>query len=434
MKTFKKGGIHPAADKLTSEIPISYAPIPDELVVILRESIGAKPTCVVKAGDMLKKGDLIGEATGFVSSNIHSPVAGKVKRLDRIRNLQGEWQDAVVIEKIDSDEENTAGIPFEEALKLPAKEIIDLVYKNGIVGLGGATFPTQVKLSVPPGKKAEIVIINGAECEPFLTCDDRLMREYARDIVRGTLLLMKAAEVDKAIIGIEENKPQAIEAMKRATVSYKNIQIVELRKKYPQGSEKQLIEACIGKEVPEGGLPVDVGAIVDNVATAYSVYDAIVNGNPLTGRVVTVTGKYVKNPGNFYAVLGTPVSALIELAGGIPENTGKIVAGGPMMGKAVSCPDAPVTKGLSGILLISEEETERKTAGPCIRCAKCVEVCPMGLEPYLLMALGQNSMWDETISNHIMSCLECGSCSYICPAKRPILDYIRLGKIEARKH
>lgn len=436
MKTFRKGGIHPSADKLTSEVPITEFPLPMELNIVLSQCIGAPSRCIVKVGDKVRKGQKIADAGGFVGSPVHSPVNGLVKRVEKMRNPQGLWQDGVVITRTDEsmDPIESDGIEtLEEALKLTPKEIIDIIGEKGIVGLGGATFPTRVKLSVPDGKKARVVIINGAECEPYLTCDDRLMREHAAEIIGGTLLLMRAVNVDHAIVGIEENKPQAIYEMMHAAESYPQIKVVVLKKKYPQGGEKQLIQACIGREVPEGGLPVDVGAIVDNVATAYAVYDAVVNGSPLTGRVVTVTGPDLKNPGNFYVPIGTTISELIDFAGGLPENTGKVVAGGPMMGKAISSLDAPSTKGLSGVLVLPEKESRRKPADPCIRCAKCVGVCPMGLEPFRLMDLAKHALWEETLADHVMSCLECGSCSYICPSHRPLLDFIKLARIEVRK-
>jgi len=436
MRTFKKGGIHPSANKLTSEIAITDAPVPDELNIVLSQCIGAPSRCVVKVGDFVRKGQKIADAGGFVGSPVHSPVNGVVKKIEKMRNPQGLWQDGVVISRSDDPCEPIDNVGLEtlkEALKLTPKEIIDMVGEMGIVGLGGATFPTRVKLSVPDGKKARIVIINGAECEPYLTCDDRLMREHPDEIVGGCLLLMRAVGVERAVIGIEENKPQAIYEMMHASEHYPQIKVEVLKKKYPQGGEKQLIKACIGKEVPEGGLPVDAGAIVDNVATAYAVYDAIVNGNPLTGRVVTVTGPELTNPGNFYVPLGTPISELIKLAGGLPENTGKVVAGGPMMGKAISSLDAPSTKGLSGVLVLPDDEARRKPAGPCIRCAKCVSICPMGLEPYHLMDLAKHAMWEETLTQHVMSCLECGSCSYICPSHRQLLDFIKLARVEVRK-
>lgn len=312
-------------------------------------------------------------------------------------------------------------------------KIIDAIKAAGIVGLGGATFPTHVKLTLPPGKKADYLLLNGAECEPYLTCDDRLMREHPAEIVRGLELLMKAVDAPKGIIGIEANKPEAIAAMREAAAGNPAISIAELRTAYPQGSEKQLIEALTGRRVPTGGLPIDVGTVVDNVATAYAVRNAVDCGRPLTERLVTVTGPSLANPGNFLVADGTPVSDLIEMAGGLPADTGKIIAGGPMMGRAVSNPEAPAVKGLSGIVVLPRSESERPEAGPCLRCGACVRACPMGLEPYLLMAMGQLHLDDEARDHGVLNCLECGSCSYVCPAARPILDYIKLSRINLKK-
>ncbi|MBD5200546.1 MAG: electron transport complex subunit RsxC [Bacteroidales bacterium] len=435
MKTFRKGGIHPAADKLTADAPITDVTPTSLIRLMLSQSIGAPAKCIVKPGDTVAPGQMIAEAAGFVSAPVHSPVAGTVKRIESVRNPKGLWQESVVIE-IDSDaSQQPPSQPrtAKEMNDLSPADIIKEVGEAGIVGLGGATFPTRVKLSVPDGKKADFILLNGAECEPFLTCDDALMRESPEEILKGTLLLMKATSAPKAIVGIEENKPQAIKAMRSAASAYPEISIVVLRKKYPQGSEKQLIEALTGRKVPPGALPIDVGAIVDNVATAFAVWEAIALRRPLTHRIVTVTGPSLTNGGNFRAPFGIPFSDLIEVAGGLPEDTGKVISGGPMMGQAAADLSAPTTKGTGGILILPESMSERKEAGPCIRCANCVSACPMGLEPYLLMLQAQNSLWADTKEHSAMACLECGCCSYICPAHRPLLDYIKLAKTHIRR-
>jgi len=294
--------------------------------------------------------------------------------------------------------------------------------------MGGATFPTHVKLTPPPGTKAEVLIINGVECEPWLTSDHQLMLEKADEILVGTTLVMKVLNVQKAIIGIENNKPDAIRLFTQKAHEYPHIEVQPLKVKYPQGGEKQLIDALTGRQVPSGALPISVGAVVQNVGTVFAIYEAVQKNKPLVERVVTVTGKEVKEPCNILSRVGIPVSNLIDAAGGLPETTGKVVSGGPMMGKALASTDIPVTKGTSGILVIPTPEAKRKPMKDCIRCARCVNVCPMGLNPTLLMNLTEYDIWDRAEKEHIIDCIECGSCSYICPADRQLLDYIRLGK------
>ena len=311
---------------------------------------------------------------------------------------------------------------------LSSKEIVDKIAASGIVGLGGATFPTQVKLMPPPGNKAEIVIINAVECEPYLTSDHSLMLEKGEQILVGVTILMKAVNVNKAVIGIENNKPDAIAHLQKLAVNYKGIEIMPLKVQYPQGGEKQLIDAVIRRQVKSGALPISAGAVVQNVGTAYAVYEAVQKNKPLFERVVTITGKAVANPSNFLVRMGTPISCLIEAAGGLPENTGKIIGGGPMMGKALVNIDVPTAKGSSGILIMNRKEAKRGEAQTCIRCAKCVSACPMGLEPYLLGALSENGDFETMEKERIMDCIECGSCQFTCPANRPLLDYCRLGK------
>ncbi len=313
------------------------------------------------------------------------------------------------------------------------KEIIDKVNEKGIVGLGGATFPSHVKLMVPTGKKADVLIINGVECEPYLTADHRLMLEKAYEMMVGITLQMKALGIDRAIIGVENNKLDAISHLRRVALEFVGISVEALYVKYPQGGEKQLIKALINREVPSGKLPIEVGAVVHNVGTAFAVYEAVQKNKPLVERVVTVTGKKLLKPSNFLVRIGTPISVLIEAAGGLPEHTGKIVNGGPMMGKAISDTCVPVTKGTSGILLFDEKETPRKPMLNCIRCSRCLTVCPMGLEPYMLSVLSDMKRFEDCETDRIMDCMECGSCHYICPSGRPLLDQLRYGKTETGK-
>ena len=312
--------------------------------------------------------------------------------------------------------------------KLQKEEIIDIVKEAGIVGMGGAGFPTHVKLSPKDPDKIEYVIANCAECEPYLTADHSLMMEKGEEILVGVSILMKAANVNKAVIGIENNKPDAIAHMTKLAASYQGIEVMPLKVKYPQGGEKQLIDAVTSRQVKSGALPISVGAIVQNVGTVFAVYQAVQKNKPLFERVVTVTGKAVANPSNFLVRIGTPIHVLIEAAGGIPENTGKIIGGGPMMGKALISPEVPVGKGSSGVLLLTKEESVRKPMHDCIRCAKCVNVCPMGLNPAFLMRSTVYKNWEMAEADHIQDCIECGSCSFTCPANRPLLDQIRVGK------
>ena len=430
LKTFSLGGIHPAENKLSANSAIEVLPIPESVSVPISQHIGAPSEPVVKKGDVVKTGQLIAKSTGFVSANIHSPVSGTVQKIDDIVDANGYRKMAITI-KTEGDEWEES-IDRSETLKreinATGEEIVKKVAEMGLVGLGGATFPSHVKLAVPPGKTCQYLIINGVECEPYLTSDHRLMLEKGEEILIGVQLLMKALKVDKAIIGIENNKPDAIKYLTQLAANYKGITIEPLKVQYPQGGEKQLIDACIKRQIPSGKLPIDVGAVVQNVGTAYAVYEAVQKNKPLFERVVCVTGKSLKKPSNFLARIGTPVTALIEAAGGLPEDTGKVVGGGPMMGRALVSTDIPVTKGTSGILVMRQSESQRREMQNCIRCAKCVSVCPMGLSPFLLMAVSDKKVWDRAEEERIMDCIECGSCSFTCPANRPLLDYIRLGK------
>lgn len=410
--------------------------LPYSATVTFSQHIGAIALCELKKGDRVSRGDIVARAAGFVSANVHTPITGTVVKIDRVKTAYGHPAETVIIEATEEDHQaDLAAISnarpirtIEQALSLPADEIVRLIDQGGIVGLGGATFPTKVKLSPPPGSKAEVLIINGAECEPYLTNDDAIMRANAPQIVEGILILMKGAKVDRAIVGIEDNKAAAIEAMRQAAASTGNIRIVPLKARYPQGGEKQLIEATTGREVPPGALPIATGAVVQNVATALAVYDAVIMGQPLMSRVITVTGPSVKRPGNYRVAIGTDMRSLVNIAGGVPADTGKIVLGGPMMGRAVVSIDAPTVKGISGILMLPDSEAHRRPIEPCIRCARCVEACPMGLEPYLLATLSRLGETDRVKSLGAMNCIECGSCSYTCPSSRPILDFIKLGK------
>ena len=435
LKTFRKGGIHPAEFKLTDKSPVKILQLPEKVTILLSQHIGVPAIPVVSQGDTVKVGQLIAQGKGFVSANIHSSVSGKVVKIDSIPDLTGYKKPAIVIE-VEGDEWEKNIIQSTDLRKdiiLSKDEIIEKIRESGIVGLGGAAFPSHVKLILPQDKNAEVLIINGVECEPYLTSDHRLMLEYSEEMMVGIRILMRALSIRKAMIGIENNKADAVFHLMGIASNFPGIEVFPLKVKYPQGSEKQLIKALTGREVPSRKLPIDVGVIVHNVATAYAVYEAVQKNKPLINRIVTVSGKSLKKPSNFVVRIGTPIWFLIEAAGGLPENTGKVISGGLMMGKALNSPDVPVIKGMSGILVLAEDETKRKSIEPCIRCSKCVTVCPMGLEPYLLMSLTQNGNFHRLEKEMVLDCLECGSCSYICPANRPLLDYIRLGKTEVNK-
>lgn len=434
LRTFRIGGVHPEENKITAEIATKVAELPKQAIFPLSQHIGAPAKPVIAKGDKVKVGTLIAEAGGFVSAPIYSSVSGTVFKIDSVIDATGYRKPAIIInvegdeweESIDrSDKLET----YEAHPELTPEEIVERIKVAGVTGMGGAGFPTFIKLCPPPTAKAECVIINGVECEPYITSDYRLMMEHADEILVGLKLLMKAAKVDKGYIGIEDNKPAAIELLEQKTADMPNIEIVPLAKKYPQGGEKQLVDAVIRRQVPAPpAIPVNVGAIVQNVGTAFAVYEAVMKRKPLFERYTTVTGKLVKNPGNFLVRMGTTFGQMIDACGGIPEGDNKVLAGGPMMGKSVSSLDVPVCKGTNSITVISGDEARRKEAQPCIRCAKCVSACPMGLEPYLLATASAMHDWERVENEGIVSCISCGSCQFTCPSHRPILDNILLGK------
>jgi len=434
MKTFRLGGVHPAENKLSADVATTVAALPAQAVFPLSQHIGAPAKPVVTKGDKVKVGQLIAEAGGFVSAPIFSSVSGVVAKIDSVVDATGYRKPAIII-KVEGDD-------WEECIdrsdklerlsdhqELSPEDIVGRIKDAGIVGMGGAGFPTHVKLCPPPDSKAEFVIINGAECEPYITSDYRLMMEHADEILVGVALLMKAARVDKGFIGVEDNKPDAITLLTKKAKDYQNIVIVTLKQKYPQGGEKQLIDAIVDRQVPAPpAIPVNVGAIVQNVGTAFAVYQAVMKHKPLFERYVSVTGKKLQNPANFLVRMGTPMSQLIDACGGMPQGDNKLLAGGPMMGKALTTTEVPICKGTNSVTILSEKDAKRTEAQPCIRCAKCVNACPMGLEPFLLSTLSSMKEWESVEKEKITSCIECGSCMFTCPAHRPLLDHIRMGK------
>lgn len=429
-KTFGRGGVHPQENKFSSSAAIIKLNIPEIVSIPVTQHLGAPAEPLVKRGDKVKVGQLIAQSTGFISANIHSSVSGTVEKIDNIIDSSGYRKPAVII-KTDGDEWEEhidRSDELKKNINLTTEEIIQKIKDSGIVGLGGATFPTSVKLSVPAGKKATHLLINGVECEPYLTSDHRLMLEKTEELLVGVTILMQALSVEQAYIGIEKNKPDAIEKLQQYAKNYTGIQVVPLKVMYPQGGEKQLIKAILNREVPSGKLPVDVGAVVFNVGTTFAVYEAVQKNKPLFERVVTITGKSIKQPSNFLVRIGTPISKLIEAAGGLPEDTGKIISGGPMMGKALNAIDVPVVKGTSGVVVIKKTEARRMHEVACVRCGKCISVCPMGLEPYLLALYAKNELYEKAEKERSMDCIECGCCQYTCPSGKPLLDRIRLNK------
>lgn len=434
LRTFRIGGVHPEENKLSSEVVAQIAKLPKQAIFPLSQHIGAPARPVVKKGDKVKVGTLLAEAGGFVSAPIYSSVSGTVFKIDTAIDATGYSQPVIII-KVEGDdwEEYIDRSDKLEILsehpELTPEEIVERIKKAGVTGMGGAGFPTFIKLCPPPTAKAECVILNGVECEPYITSDYRLMMEHADEILVGLSLLMKAAKVNKGYIGIEENKPKAIELFEQKTSESPNVEVVPLAKKYPQGGEKQLVDAVIRRQVPAPpAIPVNVGAIVQNVGTAYAVYQAVMKNKPLFERYTTVTGKRLAHPGNFLVRMGTPMIDLINECGGMPEGDNKLIAGGPMMGKALTSVEVPICKGTNSVTILSGSDAKRKSPQPCIRCAKCVSVCPMGLEPYLLATASAKHDWEKVENAGVTSCIECGSCQFTCPAHRPMLDNIRLGK------
>lgn len=435
MKTFKMGGVHPEENKISNDAAIEVMPVPAQMVVLMNQHLGAPATPVVQKGDKVKVGQLIGEAQAFMCANVHSPVSGTVLKVDTCKDAFGLAKPAVYI-TVEGDEwmetiDRTPDIKRECSLE--PQQIVAKLKEMGIVGLGGATFPAHIKYSIPEGKKAEYLIINAAECEPYLTSDYRVMMEHAEEVCIGVSILRKALGVPNAYIGIESNKPLAIAKMQETARQFEGIIVEPLKVKYPQGAEKQLINAITGRKVPSGKLPIDVGCVVSNLGTAFSVYEAIQKNKPLIENILTVTGKKLPSQHNYIVRIGTTYNDIIKHSiGELPATTGKVISGGTMMGKAVVNLDAPTVKGNSSVLVMDEAEARRNPETACIRCGKCMHACPMGLEPYLFSALVKNGRIEEAKEHNILDCIECGCCFFSCPANKPLTDEIRLGKNKVR--
>ena len=431
--TFSIGGIHPADNKLSRGCKIETLPLPPKVYVSMFQHLGAMAKPVVAVGDTVKAGQMIAEPGGFISAYIHSPVSGKVTAIGPRKDLAGFNQMHIEIEV--QGDEWAEGIDLSPELVTEIPEdrdfILDRIKMNGVVGLGGATFPTHVKLNPPPGKKADCLILNGAECEPYLTSDFRILLERTDEIVVGAALMQKVLRGCPCVIGIEENKPEAIAAAKASVkkLAYPGIRVEVLKKRYPQGGEKQLIDAVMHRQVGSGGLPIDVGAVVQNVATSLAVYEAVQKNKPLVTNVLTITGDClpVERQHNYLFRIGMPLSYIAEYAGGVPEGARKLISGGPMMGKAIANLDAATVKGSSSILYLGES-TVRKQESPCIRCGRCADACPMGLEPFLLKSLYAAGDVAALEANAAQDCIECGCCQYSCPASIALLDNIRMAK------
>ena len=435
MKTFAMGGVHPEENKISTQAVIEPFPVPEQVVVLMNQHLGAPATPIVAKGDKVKVGQLIAEAQAFMCANIHSPVSGTVTKIDSCKDAFGMAKPAIYI-AVEGDEwmetiDRTPDIKRECSLE--PKEIVAKLKEMGIVGLGGATFPAHIKYSVPEGKKAEYLIINAVECEPYLTSDHRVMLEHAEEICIGVSILRKALGVPKAYIGIENNKPEPIAVMTKMAQQFEGIVVEPLKVRYPQGAEKQLINAVTGRRVPSGKLPIDVGCVVSNVGTTFAVYEAIQKNKPLIENILTVTGKKIPSQHNYQVRIGISYNDIIKHAiGELPATTGKVISGGPMMGKAVCNLDGPTTKGAASVLVIDESEAVRAQESNCIRCGKCIGACPMGLEPYFFSALVRNGRFEEAKQHNILDCIECGCCFFSCPAHKPLLDEIRLGKNKVR--
>ncbi len=432
MSLFKKsksfaGGVHPPEYKeLTENLSFEIMPNPKNVVVPISQHIGKPAKPLVKKGDVVKAGQAVAEPDGFISSPIHCSVSGKVKKITSESNVSGFPKEAILIDA--SEENELEKMPVLDPETITPEEIRERVKEAGIVGQGGAAFPTFVKLTPPKDKEIDTVIINGCECEPYLTRDYRFMLERTEELLGGLNLAMKALGVKRGAIGIEDNKPEAIAKLKEAAANYEGITIEVLETKYPQGAEKMLIKAVNDREVPPGKLPLDVGVVIQNIGTVIAVYDAVVKGEPQITAAMTVSGKGINNPKNIVARVGTPLSDIIEYCGGVKETAVKVVVGGPMMGVAQFDFSAPIMKATSGILVLTAEEVNDHPETPCLKCGKCIDACPLHLTPTKLSRFTQMDKLEEAEDLGITVCMECGTCTYTCPANIPLVQWIRLGK------
>lgn len=434
-KTFPMGGIHPDKHKITTDKEIVFAGLPEVVYIPVKQHIGSPAKITVQKGDKVKVGTLLADADGIVSADVFSSVSGEVIKVEEVEGEFGYLENMITIQ-VERDEFEPSIDRSPNLIKditLEPQQIVDKIRAAGIVGMGGAGYPTPVKTAIPTNKKIDTLILNGIECEPWLTADDRLMVEKAEEIIVGAKIINKVLGIQNAIIAIDENKPRAIEVLSKLTKTYIGVNVQVCKTKYPQGGEKQLIKAITNREVPSGKLPMEVGCVVQNVGTVFAIYEAVQKNKPLFERIVTVSGDECKNPQNFRVRVGTPASYLIEKCGGLTENTAQVIFGGPMMGTSAVNINAPITKLTSGILILSDKISHKTPETDCIRCGKCVDVCPIGLRPFLIAQYTRNNMVDELKTINVLDCIECGSCAYTCPAHIPLLDYCKVGKMEVKK-
>lgn len=434
MATLFRHGVHPPERKeLTAGVPIRRLPYPDEVVLPLSQHTGRPARLVTRVGDRVERGDLLAAADGFVSSPVHASAAGTVAGVDLWPHPDGSWQTAVriTVARYSPQAIRPRAVPRWEALE-PA-QIVQAVQDAGVVGLGGAAFPTHVKLSPPKDVTIDTLVVNGCECEPYLTTDHRTMVEYPERVHLGVRIMLKALGLERAVIGIELNKPDAIEALERTRPSDLDVSVVGLRVRYPQGAEKMLIKSLLDREVPSGRLPMHVGVIVQNVASVATIAEVFESGLPLVERIVTVTGRGVRNPANLIVPVGTKLRDLLSACGGLTEDAREIVFGGPMMGSPVADLDTPLTKGITGVVVLVEDEVRPQESLPCIRCGRCLDACPVFLNPQLLGALARAGRYEEMVGAHLNDCMLCGSCSYVCPSNIPLAQLFRSARAAVRR-
>jgi electron transport complex protein RnfC len=426
-------GVHPEEFKeVTEHLPLERMPFVEEYTLPLSQHIGAPSKCCITVGQKVKRGQVLAQAGGFVSVPMHAPVAGTVTRIEKRPHPNGKLMESIVLKTDPFNAQRWNGVSPADPFDSIGPQMIGLIQSSGMVGLGGAAFPSHVKVSVPKGKKVNFIILNGCECEPVLTCDHRVMVEQAPQVVRGLRILMKHVDAKRGYIGIESNKPDAIEILKKECGSESDIEVVPLQVKYPQGAEKMLIDAILKKEVPAGGLPLDLEIVVNNVATSAAISNYFDTGMPLIERAVTISGSCVKSPKNLIVPLGTPIRQVLEFCDTDFNNLQQVILGGPMMGMAQKDLDIPVIKGTSGILAFDKPLSPIQEEQACIRCGRCLNACPMFLNPSTLHFLVRNGRAEELVEHHMADCFECGSCSFTCPSNIPLAQLMRVGKAMLR--